>query len=55
LLIAVTAERERLVILCDHRDYLGIAARPVTGQPVKIITETWSNGTDSFRQAARST
>jgi predicted nuclease of predicted toxin-antitoxin system len=30
--------RERLVILCDDRDYLGIAARH--GQPVKIITET---------------
>jgi len=27
LLIAVTAERERLVILSDDRDYLGIAAR----------------------------
>jgi predicted nucleic acid-binding protein len=38
LLIGATAERERLVILCDDRDYLGIAA--VTGQPVKIITET---------------
>jgi predicted nucleic acid-binding protein len=38
LLIAATAERERLVILRDDRDYLGIAT--VTGQPVKIITET---------------
>ncbi len=37
LLIAATAERDRLVILCDDRDYLGIAA--VTGQPVKVITE----------------
>ena len=27
LLIAATAERELLVILCDDRDYLGIAAR----------------------------
>ena len=27
LLIATAAERERLVILCDDRDYLGIAAR----------------------------
>lgn len=27
LLIAATAERERLMILCDDRDYLGIAAR----------------------------
>jgi hypothetical protein len=27
LLIAATAERERLVILCYDRDYLGIAAR----------------------------
>jgi hypothetical protein len=26
LLIAATAERERVVILCDDRDYLGIAA-----------------------------
>ena len=26
------------MILCDDRDYLGIAA--VTGQPIKIITET---------------
>ncbi len=38
LQIAATAERERLVILCDDRDYLGIAARH--GQSVKIITET---------------
>ncbi len=38
LLIAATVERERLVILCYDRDYLGIAARH--GQPVKIITET---------------
>jgi predicted nucleic acid-binding protein len=31
LLIAATAEQERLVILCDERDYLGIAA--VTASP----------------------
>lgn len=38
LLIAATAERERLTILCDDRDYLTVAT--VTGQPVKLVTET---------------
>jgi predicted nucleic acid-binding protein len=37
LLIAATAERERLTVLCDDRDYLAIAR--VTGQPVKLVGE----------------
>ena len=38
LLIAATAERERLIVLCDDRDYQALAA--VTGQPVKFVTDT---------------
>jgi predicted nucleic acid-binding protein len=37
LLIAATAERERLTVLCDDRDYQAVAA--VTGQPVKLVTD----------------
>jgi predicted nucleic acid-binding protein len=37
LLIAATAERERLTVLCDDRDCQTIAA--VTGQPVKLVTD----------------
>jgi predicted nucleic acid-binding protein len=37
LLIAATAERERLIVLCDDRDYQTVAA--VTGQPVKLVTD----------------
>lgn len=37
LLIAATAERERLTVLCDDRDYQTIAA--VTRQPVKLVTD----------------
>jgi predicted nucleic acid-binding protein len=37
LLIAATAERERLTVLCDDRDYQAIAR--VTGQPVKLLTD----------------
>jgi predicted nucleic acid-binding protein len=37
LLIAATAERERLVVLCDDRDYQTVAT--VTGQPVKLVTD----------------
>jgi hypothetical protein len=37
LLIAATAERERLTVLCDDRDYQTVAA--VTGQPVKLVTD----------------
>ena len=37
LLIAATAERERLTVLCDDRDFQTIAT--VTGQPVKLVTE----------------
>lgn len=37
LLIAAIAERERLTVLCDDRDYQTIAA--VTGQPVKLVTD----------------
>jgi predicted nucleic acid-binding protein len=37
LLIAATAERERLTVLCDDQDYLTVAA--ITGQPVKLVTD----------------
>jgi predicted nucleic acid-binding protein len=37
LLIAATAERERLTILCDDHDYEVVAS--VTGQPVKRVTD----------------
>ena len=37
LLIAATAERERLTVLCDDRDFQAIAR--LTGQPVKLVTD----------------
>jgi predicted nucleic acid-binding protein len=37
LLIAATAERERLTVLCDDRDYWTVAT--VTGQSVKFVTD----------------
>jgi predicted nucleic acid-binding protein len=37
LLIAATAERERLIVLCDNHDYETVAT--VTGQPVKRVTD----------------
>jgi predicted nucleic acid-binding protein len=37
LLIAATAEHQRLTVLCDDRDYQTVA--PVTGQPVKLVTD----------------
>lgn len=37
LLIAATAERERLIMLCDDRDFLTVAG--LTKQPVKLVTE----------------
>jgi predicted nucleic acid-binding protein len=37
LLIAATAERERLIVLCDDHDFETVAA--VTGQPVKLVTD----------------
>jgi len=37
LLIAATAERARLTVLCDDRDFRTIAK--VTGQPVKLVTD----------------
>jgi predicted nucleic acid-binding protein len=55
LLIAATAERERLIVLCDDRDFEVVAS--VTGQPVRRVTdpprpggqkETWpARGTDN--------
>jgi predicted nucleic acid-binding protein len=38
LLVAATAERERLIVLCGDHDFQTIAA--VTGQPVRLVTET---------------
>jgi len=37
LLIAATAERERLTVLCDDHDFRTVAA--ATGQPVKLVTD----------------
>jgi predicted nucleic acid-binding protein len=37
LLIAATAERERLTVLCDDHDFETVAA--VTCQPVKLVTD----------------
>jgi predicted nucleic acid-binding protein len=37
LLIAATAERERLIVLCDDHDFETVAT--VTGQPVKLVTD----------------
>ena len=37
LLIAATAERERLIVLCDDHDFEVVAS--VTGQPVKLVTD----------------
>jgi predicted nucleic acid-binding protein len=37
LLIAATAERERLTVLCDDRDFEVVAT--VTGQPVRLVTD----------------
>jgi len=37
LLIAATAEHERLIVLTDDRDFQTIAA--VTGQPVKLVAD----------------
>ena len=37
LIIAATAERARLTVLCDDRDFQTIAR--VTGQPVKLVTD----------------
>ena len=37
LLVAATAERERLIVLCEDRDYQTVAT--VTGQPVKFVTD----------------
>ena len=37
LLIAATAERERLTVLCDDHDFQTVAT--VTGQPVKLVAD----------------
>ena len=37
LLIAATAERERLTVLCDDRDFETVAV--VTGQPIRLVTD----------------
>ncbi len=38
LLVAATAERARLTVLCDDRDFQAIAR--LTGQPVKMVTDS---------------
>lgn len=42
LLIAATAERERLTILCDDHDFETVAT--VTGQPVRLVTDGRGRG-----------
>lgn len=37
LLIAATAERDSLTVLCDDRDFETVA--DLTGQPVKLVTD----------------
>jgi len=37
LLVAATAERERLIVLCDDRDFRTVAA--VTRQPLTFVTK----------------
>lgn len=37
LLIAASAERQRLIVLCDDHDFETVAA--VTGQPVRRVTD----------------
>lgn len=37
LLIAATAERENLTVLCDDHDFATVAA--LTGQPVRLVTD----------------
>jgi predicted nucleic acid-binding protein len=37
LLIAATAEHERLTVLCDDHDFLAVAG--ITGQRVKLVTD----------------
>ena len=37
LLIAATAERDRMTVLCDDRDFEVVAK--VTGQPVRLVTD----------------
>lgn len=37
LLIAATAEREHLTVLCDDRDFQTVA--DITGQPVRLVTD----------------
>jgi hypothetical protein len=37
LIIAATAEREALTVLCDDRDFEAVAS--ATGQPVKLVTD----------------
>jgi predicted nucleic acid-binding protein len=39
LLIAATAERERLTVLCDDHDFETVAS--VTGQAVRLVTDIW--------------
>lgn len=37
LVLAATAERQRLILLCDDRDFEVVAS--VTGQPVRRVTD----------------
>ena len=37
MLIAATAERERLTVLCEDHDYETVAS--VTGQRVRLVTD----------------
>lgn len=47
LLIAATAERERLILLCDDRDFEVVGS--VTGQPVRRVSDPPRPGTAAQR------
>ena len=51
LLIAATAERERLVLLCDDRDFETISS--VTGQPVRRVLDPPRHGAAAPRWPTR--
>jgi predicted nucleic acid-binding protein len=51
LLIAATAERERLIVLCDDKDFEVVAS--VTGQPVRRVTDLPRPGRQKETRPAR--
>ena len=52
LLVAATAEHQRLILLCDDRDFEVVAS--VTGQPVRLVTDVpVANGSGSETPGGR--